>query len=45
MIGLILPIINSNFHLSLIAGVEKVVNDAGYTLLFSQSLEEAYKEE
>ncbi|WP_034257432.1 LacI family DNA-binding transcriptional regulator [Adhaeribacter aquaticus] len=43
-IGLILPTINSNFHSSVIAGVEKVANDAGYTLLISQSLEAAGKE-
>lgn len=43
-IGLIVPRLNSNFMSSVIAGMEKVANEAGYNLLISQSLETAKKE-
>jgi len=44
IIGVILPHLNSNFLSSVIAGMEKVANEAGYTLLISQSLETEKKE-
>src|SRR5919107_1046216 len=40
-IGVIVPRLNSNFMSSVIAGMEKVANDAGYNLIISQSLETA----
>ncbi|KAA5541270.1 LacI family DNA-binding transcriptional regulator [Adhaeribacter rhizoryzae] len=43
-IGVIVPRLNSNFMSSVIAGMEKVANDAGYNLIISQSLETAKKE-
>jgi len=43
-IGVIVPRLNSNFMLSALAGIEKQVNQAGYKLLISQSLELAKKE-
>ena len=43
-IGVIVPRLNSNFMSSVIAGIEKVANDAGYNLIISQSLETAKKE-
>jgi LacI family transcriptional regulator len=43
-IGVIVPQLNSVFMSSTIAGMEKVANAAGYTLLISQSLETAQKE-
>ena len=43
-IGVIVPHLNSYFVSSAIAGMEKVANEAGYTLLISQSLETARKE-
>ena len=43
-IGLIVPRLNSSFMSSVIAGMEKVANDAGYNLLISQSLETEKKE-
>jgi LacI family transcriptional regulator len=43
-IGLIVPRLNSYFMSSVISGVEKVANDAGYNLIISQSLESVQKE-
>lgn len=43
-IGVIVPRLNSHFMSSVIAGMEKVANQAGYNLLISQSLETAQKE-
>jgi LacI family transcriptional regulator len=43
-IGVIIPHLNSVFVSSAIAGMEKVANAAGFTLLISQSLETAQKE-
>ena len=43
-IGVIVPRLNSYFMSSVIAGIEKVVNEAGYNLVISQSLESAKKE-
>ncbi|GEO05421.1 LacI family transcriptional regulator [Adhaeribacter aerolatus] len=43
-IGVIVPRLNSNFMSSVIAGMEKVANQAGYNLIISQSLETAKKE-
>ena len=39
IIGVIVPRLNSNFMSDVIAGIEKVVNKAGYTLFISQSFE------
>lgn len=43
-IGVIVPLLISNFTSTVIAGMENVVNKAGYNLLISQSLE-SYKKE
>lgn len=43
-IGVIVPRLNSYFMSSVIAGIEKVVNEAGYNLVISQSLELETKE-
>ncbi|GAB2534231.1 LacI family DNA-binding transcriptional regulator [Rufibacter soli] len=43
-IGVIVPRLNSNFMSSVIAGMEKVANEAGYNLIISQSLETLQKE-
>lgn len=43
-IGVIVPHLNSYFVSSAIAGMEKVANAAGFTLLISQSLETPQKE-
>ena len=43
-IGVIVPILNSNFQSSVIAGMEKVATEEGYNLIISQSLEDAQKE-
>jgi LacI family transcriptional regulator len=43
-IGVIVPRLNSHFQSSVIAGMEKVANEAGYNLIISQSLESAQKE-
>jgi LacI family transcriptional regulator len=43
-IGVIIPRMNSNFMSSVIAGMEKVANEASYNLIISQSLESAQKE-
>jgi LacI family transcriptional regulator len=44
IIGVIVPRLNSNFMSDVIAGIEKVVNDANYNLFISQSLETMKKE-
>jgi LacI family transcriptional regulator len=43
-IGVVIPRLNSYFMSSVIAGMEKVFNEAGYNLIISQS-EESYKKE
>ena len=43
-IGVIVPKLNSHFQSSVIAGMEKVANEAGYNLIISQSMESAEKE-
>ncbi|MCC9136684.1 LacI family DNA-binding transcriptional regulator [Pontibacter silvestris] len=43
-IGVIVPKLNSNFMSSVIAGMEKVANEADYNLIISQSLETVEKE-
>src|ERR1700761_2234096 len=43
-IGVIVPRLNSNFMSDVIAGIEKVVNEANYNLFISQSLETMKKE-
>ncbi|MGV3540406.1 MAG: LacI family DNA-binding transcriptional regulator [Rufibacter sp.] len=43
-IGVIVPRLNSTFMSSVIAGMEKVANEAGYNLIISQSLETLQKE-
>ncbi|NKI25332.1 LacI family transcriptional regulator [Arenibacter sp. 6A1] len=43
-IGVIVPKLNSNFMSTILAGIEKVVNEAGYSLIISQSLESMEKE-
>ncbi len=43
-IGVIVPRLNSTFMSSVIAGMEKVANEAGYNLVISQSLETVEKE-
>ena len=43
-IGVIVPRLNSTFMSSVIAGMEKVANEAGYNLIISQSLETVEKE-
>lgn len=44
VIGVIVPRLNSNFMSDVIAGVEKVANEANYNLFISQSLESMKKE-
>ena len=44
IIGVIVPRLNSNFLSDVIAGIEKVANEANYTLFISQSLESMQKE-
>ncbi|CAN5134580.1 LacI family DNA-binding transcriptional regulator [soil metagenome] len=44
IIGVIVPRLNSSFMSDVIAGIEKVVNDANYNLFISQSLETMKKE-
>jgi LacI family transcriptional regulator len=44
IIGVIVPRLNSNFMSDVIAGIEKVVNEANYNLFISQSLESMKKE-
>jgi LacI family transcriptional regulator len=43
-LGLIVPRLNSMFMSDVIAGIEKVVNESGYNLIISQSLESYEKE-
>jgi LacI family transcriptional regulator len=43
-IGVIVPKLNSSFMSSVIAGIENVLNTAGYHLIISQSSEEVEKE-
>ena len=43
-VGLIVPRLNSMFMSDVIAGIEEVVNNAGYNLIISQSLESYNKE-
>lgn len=43
-IGVIVPRLNSHFQSSVIAGMEKIANEAGYNLIISQSLESFQKE-
>lgn len=43
-LGLIVPRLNSMFMSDVIAGIEKVVNECGYNLIISQSLESGEKE-
>jgi LacI family transcriptional regulator len=44
MIGVIIPRVNSYFMSTVIAGIEKVTNEAGYNLIISQSSESVHKE-
>lgn len=43
-IGVIVPRLNSLFMSSVISGIEKIVNNAGYNLIISQSFEQQEKE-
>ena len=43
-IGVIVPRLNSYFMSTVIAGMEKIVNQAGYNLIISQSMESVAKE-
>ncbi|QEK51813.1 LacI family transcriptional regulator [Pedobacter aquae] len=43
-IGVIVPRLNSLFMSSVLSGIEKVVNNAGYNLIISQSFEQEEKE-
>jgi LacI family transcriptional regulator len=43
-IGVIVPRLNSNLMADAIAGIEKIVSEAGYSLLISQSFESEEKE-
>lgn len=43
-IGVIVPRLNSNFMSDALAGMERIVNQAGYNLIISQSLETVKKE-
>jgi len=43
-IGVIIPRLNSHFVASVLGGMEKIANDAGYTIIVSQSMESAAKE-
>ncbi|MBD0256692.1 MAG: LacI family DNA-binding transcriptional regulator [Cytophagales bacterium] len=43
-IGVIVPRLNSNFMSAVLAGMEKVANEAAYNLIISQSLESVQKE-
>ncbi|MFD2571311.1 LacI family DNA-binding transcriptional regulator [Spirosoma soli] len=43
-IGVIVPRLNSNFMSTVLAGMEKVANEASYNLIISQSLESVKKE-
>lgn len=43
-IGVIVPKLNSDFMSTVLSGIEKVANEAGYNLIISQSLESEEKE-
>jgi LacI family transcriptional regulator len=43
-IGVIVPRLNSLFMAAVISGIEKIVNNAGYNLIISQSFEQEKKE-
>ncbi len=43
-LGVIIPRLNSQFVASVLGGMEKVANDAGYNIIVSQSMESAAKE-
>jgi len=43
-IGVIVPMLNSYFQSSVLAGMEKVANEAGFNLIISQSFESVEKE-
>ena len=43
-IGVIIPMLNSYFQSTVVAGIESVANSAGYNLIISQSYESAEKE-
>lgn len=43
-LGVIVPKLDSRFMSSVIAGMEEIANENGYTLIISQSLEKAQKE-
>ena len=43
-LGVIVPRLNSNFMSAVLAGMEKVANDASYNLIITQSLESVRKE-
>jgi LacI family transcriptional regulator len=43
-IGVIIPMLNSNFQSTVVAGIESVANNAGYNLIITQSYESAEKE-
>lgn len=43
-IGVIVPKLNSDFMSTVLSGIEKIANDAGYNLIISQSLESEEKE-
>ena len=43
-IGVVVPHLNSYFMSSVIAGIEKIVNQEGYNLIISQSFESVKKE-
>lgn len=44
ILGVIVPRLNSSFMSAVLAGMERVANDAGYNLLIAQSLESSQKE-
>tara|TARA_B100001146_G_scaffold219756_1_gene227428 strand:- start:4565 stop:5590 length:1026 start_codon:yes stop_codon:yes gene_type:complete len=43
-IGVIVPKLNSDFMSTVLSGIEKIANEAGYNLIISQSLESEEKE-
>ncbi|WP_072994312.1 LacI family DNA-binding transcriptional regulator [Pseudozobellia thermophila] len=43
-IGVIVPRLNSDFMSTVLSGIEKIANNAGYNLIISQSLEQEAKE-
>ncbi len=44
IIGVIIPRLNSHFVASVLGGMEKIANDAGYNIIVSQSMESTGKE-